>query len=177
MQLLLLTLTLQKKFYDVAGTPIYNMVAGEVYVAAVHSFVDFEYATSGSGPLPGTPTATHSFVSYPNIASPNASSTFSLTATPMIRLDFKETVVGIEEGKATANFSVYPNPSNGNFTINLNNDMKTAAISVKNVVGQTILNKTVNVAGRTTETISLADYSKGVYFLTVNDETVKLIIE
>jgi hypothetical protein len=55
--------------------------------------------------------------------------------------------------------------------------VKTADISVRNVVGQTILNTTVNVAGRTTETISLADYSKGVYFLTVNDETVKLIIE
>jgi hypothetical protein len=55
--------------------------------------------------------------------------------------------------------------------------VKTAAISVKNVVGQTILNKTVNVSGRSTETISLSDYSKGVYFLTVNDETVKLIIE
>jgi hypothetical protein len=166
-----------KKFYDVAGTPIFELVSGQTYIAAVHSFIDFEYATSGSGPLPGTPTATHSFISYPNIAAPNASSTFSLTATPMIRLDLKMTAVGIEEGKATTNFSVYPNPSNGDFTINLNNDMKTAAISVKNVVGQTILNKTVNVAGRTTETISLTDYSKGVYFLTVNDETVKLIIE
>ena len=166
-----------KKFYDVAGTPIYQMVAGETYIAAVHSFIDYEYATSGTGPLPGTRTASHSFVSYPNIAAPNASSTFSLTATPMIRLDLKATPVGIEEGKATTNFSVYPNPSNGDFTINLNQDVKTADISVRNVVGQTILNTTVNVAGRTTETISLADYSKGVYFLTVNDETVKLIIE
>jgi hypothetical protein len=166
-----------KKFYDVAGTPIFSLVAGETYIAAVHSFVDFEYGVSGTGPLPGTPTASHSFISYPNIANPNASSTFNLSSTPMIRLDLKMTTVGIEEGKATANFSVYPNPSNGQFTINLNNNMKTAVISVKNVVGQTILNKTVNVAGRTTETISLADYSKGVYFLTVNDETVKLIIE
>jgi hypothetical protein len=166
-----------RKFYDVGGTPIYDMVAGATYIAAVHSFIDYEYATSGSGPLPGTPTASHSFISSPNIASPNASSTFSLTATPMIRLDLKTTPVGLEEGKATINFSVYPNPSNGEFTINLNNNVKTAAISVKNVVGQTILNKTVNVSGRTTESISLTDYSKGVYFLTVNNETVKLIIE
>ena len=165
-----------KKFFDNPLDPIYNMINGETYVAAVHSFVDYEYATSGAGPLPGTPTSNHSFISYPNIAAPNASSTFSITTTPMIRLDLTMPI-SIEEGKSTANFSVYPNPSNGDFTINLNNDVKTAAISVRNVVGQTILNKTVNVSGRSTETISLADYSKGVYFLTVNDETVKLIIE
>ena len=166
-----------KKFYDIGGKPIFNMIKGATYIAAVHSYINYRYATSGFGPLPGTPTARHSFIRYPNIANPNANSDFNLTVTPMIRLDLKPTSVGIEEGKATTNFSVYPNPSNGQFRINFSKEMRTALISVKNMIGQTILDKTVNVSGKKTETISLANYSKGVYFLTVNDETVKLIIE
>jgi hypothetical protein len=85
--------------------------------------------------------------------------------------------VGIDAADEATSFSVYPNPSNGDFTINLVGEAKTANITVKNVVGQTIINKTVNVAGNSTETISLTDYSKGVYFLTVNGETTKLIVE
>jgi hypothetical protein len=167
-----------KKFYDIAGTPIYNMISGETYIAAVHSYINYEYATSGIGPNPGTPTASHSIVNYPNFTSPAADATFSLTSTPMIRLDLQNTLlISIEDGKSTSNFTVYPNPSNGEFTINLSGEAKISTLTVKNVVGQTIINKTVNVAGNTTETISLSDYSKGVYFLTVDGETTKLIVE
>ena len=166
-----------RKFYDTPGTPIANLVSGETYTAAVHSYIDYEFATSGLGPLPGTPTATHSRISHPSLANPDASSTFSLTSTPMIRLDFDITT-NVEIANETTEFSVFPNPSKGIFTINLDADAaKTVNIAVKNVVGQTILNKTVNVAGKTTETLSLTDYSKGVYFLTVDNKTVKLVVE
>jgi hypothetical protein len=165
-----------RKFFDVAGTPIYNMIAGNYYIAAVHSFEKYEFAFSGrSKSLIVNYRPQQSYLSYPSIA--NGGTNLTLSMTPMIRLDFKITPVGIAEGKATANFSVYPNPSNGRFKINLTGEDKTANIAIRNIVGQTILNKTVNVAGRSTETISLTDYSKGVYFLTVNHETVKLLIE
>ena len=108
--------------------------------------------------------------------SPNANSSFGLSSVPMIRLNFDQTVGVNTEVEATS-FTVFPNPSNGEFTISLEGDAKTAALAVKKVVGQTIINKTVNVAGKTTETISLSDYSKGVYFLTVDGETTKLIVE
>jgi hypothetical protein len=86
--------------------------------------------------------------------------------------------VGINELNDDVRVNVYPNPSAGVFNINLaSNEANTASVSVKNIVGQTILNETVNVSGNTNHTISLADYSKGVYFLTVNQETVKLIVE
>jgi hypothetical protein len=86
--------------------------------------------------------------------------------------------VGINELNNEVRVNVYPNPSNGVFNINLaSKEANTASLSVKNIVGQTILNETVNVSGNTNHTISLADYSKGVYFLTVNQETVKLIVE
>ncbi len=153
-----------------------TLTAGESYFAAVHSYADYEFGISGLNPPAGTPSARHSAIRYPNMTSPNANSSFGYTNTPMIRLNFDATV-GIDAEAETTNFSVYPNPSNGEFNISLEGDAKTVAIAVKNVVGQTIINKTVNVAGNTTETISLSDYSKGVYFLTVDGETTKLIVE
>jgi len=50
-------------------------------------------------------------------------------------------------------------------------------LTVKNVVGQTVINKSIAVSGKTRETISLANYSKGIYFLTIDNKTVKLIVE
>ena len=50
-------------------------------------------------------------------------------------------------------------------------------LTVKNVVGKAIIDKTIVVSGKTTETISLANYSKGMYFLTIDNKTVKLVVE
>ena len=86
--------------------------------------------------------------------------------------------VGVDELSNDVDFSVYPNPSNGEFNINLTAaNSGNANLVVRNVVGQTIINKTIAVNGQTKETISLTDYSKGIYFLTVNNSTVKLIVE
>ncbi|NQX98879.1 MAG: T9SS type A sorting domain-containing protein, partial [Flavobacteriales bacterium] len=166
-------------FYHAAGpnTPIASLIAGETYFAAVHSFVDYEYGISGLNPPAGTPAAAHSAIRYPNMATPNANSSFGLTNTPMIRLNFDGTV-NVEVTNEEVAFNVYPNPSNGLFNINLSSDeANTVQLSVKNLVGQTIINKTVSVSGKTNHSISLANYSKGVYFLTVGNETVKLIVE
>jgi hypothetical protein len=163
---------------DASGNPTpLSLQADSTYFIVIHTYAGFEYAYSGIGPLPGTPTARHSSITTPKFSNPAANSTFSVTSTPMIRLNFDEQV-GINQANETTQFNVYPNPSNGIFTINLDAELaKTVNLTVKNVVGQTIINKTVNVAGKTKETISLADYSKGVYFLTVDKKTVKVIVE
>ncbi len=85
--------------------------------------------------------------------------------------------VGIEEVNELS-FNVYPNPSAGVFNINLSSEAAGAKIlTVKNVVGQTIIDKTIAVSGKTIESISLTNYSKGIYFLTIDNKTVKLIVE
>ena len=78
----------------------------------------------------------------------------------------------------TLSFNVFPNPSAGEFNINLSSvNSENVNLTVKNVVGQTVINKFVAVSGKTRETISLANYSKGIYFLTIDNKTVKLIVE
>jgi len=155
-----------------------NLTAGGTFFAAMHSFVDYEYGISGGNPPSGTPAAQHSAIRYPNMATPNANSSFGLSNTPMIRLNFDQaTGLDVSDDNDFA-FNVYPNPSNGLFNINLSSDeANTVQLSVKNLVGQTIINETVSVSGKTNHSISLANYSKGVYFLTVGNETVKLIVE
>lgn len=84
---------------------------------------------------------------------------------------------GVEELN-TLSFNVYPNPSTGIFNIELSSqNSEDVNVTVKNVVGQTVINKSVAVSGKTKETISLANYSKGIYFLTIDTKTVKLIVE
>lgn len=88
--------------------------------------------------------------------------------------------VSVEElGKNEVDYNVYPNPSNtGIFNIDLavNSDNDNVNLSVRNIVGQTVLSRTV-ANGESKETISLANFSKGVYFLTVGSKTSKLIVE
>jgi len=86
--------------------------------------------------------------------------------------------VGINEEAKNVRFNVFPNPSKGVFNLNLSsNDDNNVNLTVKNVVGQTVITETVNVSGNTNHQISLTDYSKGIYFLTIGNETVKLIVE
>jgi len=91
-------------------------------------------------------------------------------------------VTSVNELSANTSFNVFPNPSNDIFNISL--DSKTTEVinlTVTNLVGQSILTKKVTVSGQTKETISLANFDKGIYFLTIDNnnekQTVKLIVE
>lgn len=87
--------------------------------------------------------------------------------------------VGIDEVGNEVAYKVYPNPSNnGIFTVELNsNESENVNMVVRDVLGKTIINRNVAISGKTKETVSLSDYSKGVYFLTVGNKTRKLIVE
>jgi len=183
-------------FIAMATTPFYTTTAGDInnvvnlifptpqtlnpnttYFIAVHTFTEFYYGTSGSSP-DGQGTASQtSLIFYPTMANPTTQ--YYSSSTPMVRMNFDPNIgIGVDEVANDVSFNVFPNPSAGEFNINLSSfDANNVNLTVKNVVGKTILNKTVAVSGNTVETISLSDYSKGVYFLTIDNETVKLIVE
>jgi Secretion system C-terminal sorting domain len=161
------------------NTPL--VTAGSSYFAAVHTFTDFTYGTSGSSPDNNSPGGTTSLIFYPNMITPNTGENFFTTQTPMVRLNL-DFILSVADLSENVEFSVYPNPSKGIFTLNFDvNGTENVALTVRNVVGQTVLTKTVTVSGATKEVISLENFDKGVYFLTIDNnsetKTVKLIVE
>ena len=159
-----------------------SLTAGSFYFAAVHTFTEFYYGISGSSPDNSSRGGTTSLIFYPTMTNPNTNENFFTTQTPMVRMNFDPNSVGINELDNNTSFSVYPNPSKGDFNINLNSQKaEMLTLTVNNIVGQTVMTKQVRVAGQTNETISLAGFDKGVYFLTIDNnkekQTVKLIVE
>ncbi len=61
-------------------------------------------------------------------------------------------------------FVIYPNPTSGNFTIDLDREYKEVTIRVVNVVGQTISTKHFYATGKLAFTINS---DKGIYFVSV----------
>ena len=160
-----------------------SLTAGSFYFAAVHTFTEFYYGISGSSPDNSSRGGTTSLIFYPTMTNPNTNENCFTTQTPMVRMNFDPNSVGINElDNNNTSFSVYPNPSKGDFNINLNSQKaEMLTLTVNNIVGQTVMTKQVRVAGQTNETISLAGFDKGVYFLTIDNnkekQTVKLIVE
>ena len=67
-------------------------------------------------------------------------------------------------------FLLYPNPSNGNFTLRISTSNESSCnVNVVNSQGKCIYNKRLeNSNGAIEEEIDLSNYSKGVYFFTIN---------
>jgi hypothetical protein len=74
---------------------------------------------------------------------------------------------------AKLNVSVYPNPTTGLVTLDLN---ATTQVTVTNALGQVILTETV-LAGK--QTINLKNQNNGLYFMNLNQDgkqqTIKVI--
>lgn len=68
------------------------------------------------------------------------------------------------------NCVVYPNPSNGEFTLKLNGiKANSASIMVYNVIGTKVFESTVELLNQSnTQTINLKDQADGVYFVKIN---------
>jgi hypothetical protein len=94
-----------------------------------------------------------------------------------------DAVVGLSEIQNTLNnVKVYPNPNNGLFDINFNAATSaTYDVKVTNVIGQTLVTKTVNVSGNMNINMDITSFNKGLYFVTISsqgeDNVYKLIVE
>ena len=83
-----------------------------------------------------------------------------------------------EYAETKINFSVYPNPANKSFTINIVDPQKTTQANIIDVLGQKVLSVTINQSN--TE-VDINHLPAGIYFVTLNSgsktTTQKLVIE
>ena len=105
---------------------------------------------------------------------------FSISGTPMIRLNVSKNPPlpppnSIEEG--LRNFNIFPNPTNGTFTIELDK-ISNYDVFVKNMLGQTIYTSKINTLR---SNFDFANYKKGVYTIELKDNDItyveKIILE
>src|SRR5690606_8187848 len=91
----------------------------------------------------------------------------------VLRLD----PTGVKENILAASVNVYPNPSNGAFTVNLPKD-QTFELEVSDLTGKVISKQTVKAA---TANVALNPAAKGIYLLKITSEgtttTKKLVVQ
>ena len=79
------------------------------------------------------------------------------------------------------NILIHPNPSNGKIVLEMTNVVGNYLISIRNLLGQNVYDKNVNIQDFYKTNIDISRYGKGTYFLSVSNINVritkKLIVE
>lgn len=125
---------------------------------------------------------------FPGIAGPGAHSVmYTVTDTNSCSNSFIQTInvndcTGIEETTSLSETNIYPNPSNGMFTVViLNANYKELVISITDIQGKEVYSSSVkNIAGDYNKQIALDGIAKGIYYIKLtadsNMQIRKLII-
>ncbi|MEE2700174.1 MAG: T9SS type A sorting domain-containing protein [Bacteroidota bacterium] len=100
-----------------------------------------------------------------------------VSETPMVRMNFGTPSIpaSIKETSFNENLSIYPNPTNGIFTVEIR-DVQTDVYTIKvtNVLGQMIFESTNSINGIYKENIDLSAFQKGVYLIGINNSTTTI---
>lgn len=72
------------------------------------------------------------------------------------------------------NFSITPNPNNGNFTINLNEVLNNYTLQVFDATGRLMFRKEFNQTQNVQQNVSLNNPQSGLYFVTITSDNVIL---
>jgi len=137
--------------------------------------------STADGLQPNTETENFSNYLYPSADA--APSWRLIDVQPMIRMNFGELLpVGINETKEAINsFTISPNPSNGQFRVEVKAESARFNLSVRNMIGQVVYNENISVSNSLIKTIDLSDLEKGIYFVSlengVNREVQKVIVK
>jgi len=86
--------------------------------------------------------------------------------------------MGVNVNALTSSVNVFPNPGNGMFTLNVTcpsgSDLN---ITVTDIKGQVIYSRRAQGVQQLTEEIDLTRHAKGMYFLKVNNQVLKLVVK
>lgn len=77
----------------------------------------------------------------------------------------KNTTVGIDDIEPSENISIYPNPTNDNFSIDMGKNIEQLDVQVSNISGKKLYSKSYNNSQKVN--LSLNDSPAGVYFVTI----------
>lgn len=84
--------------------------------------------------------------------------------------------VAVEEISFEDYVSVYPNPSSGNVTVNINaNDIGNVTMKVYNMIGGVVFEKTENISSPTELAVDISNQPDGLYFLEIRNENSKAV--
>ena len=102
---------------------------------------------------------------------------YYITSTPMVRMNFDPGVINAVNDVKISQFNMYPNPTNGVFTIELDGNAK-YDVTVNNVLGQTVCATSITTMNTT---IDLSSFEKGIYTIELKNNTAtyteKVIVE
>jgi len=86
--------------------------------------------------------------------------------------------LSVDLNSLTSSINVYPNPTDGEFTLSVTNtQVVDLNILVTNIQGQTVYQNLVKSVLDYQEKIDLTPFAKGMYFLKVNNQVMKLLVK
>ena len=86
--------------------------------------------------------------------------------------------MSVDLNSLTTRVNVYPNPSSGEFTLTVTNrQVSDLDILVANIQGQTVYQNRVHSVLDYQGNIDLTNLAKGMYFLKVNNQVMKLVVK
>jgi hypothetical protein len=86
--------------------------------------------------------------------------------------------MGVDLNSLTSSVNVYPNPTDGEFTLAVTNTGITDLnILVTNIQGQAVYQNQVKSVLNYQENINLTQFAKGMYFLKVNNQVMKVLVK
>lgn len=156
---------------DVSGTVEDQDTPGYVGAITINNVTDIEgpiYTYSWSGPNGFTSTDK-------DLVSLTEQGAYTVTVTDVNRCTaVKEFTVGgnvsVNDIEFDGSVSLFPNPNNGNFQLALEGvEAGMYTLNVKNVVGQSVFVKNINVASNHTEDVQISNLSKGIYFMEIEN--------
>jgi hypothetical protein len=94
----------------------------------------------------------------------------------LLNISFEELSTGVDAAGLGSSLVVYPNPTQGMFTVSISNaEASDLSLELVNISGQTVYRNEVKSVYSYNEEIDASSFAKGVYYLKVNNgEEVKI---